>query len=206
MGARHCDLQALVFGRHDQGERYWRYQLFDATEGPVEALWRRSQQASPRATPPDLFHELEVALQSSGGSRAWFIGEHRVIWAPDALGRSYAALQEASQFTRTLWQNLRHAEHFGPLYTLARNALEAFASGVRPEVAHFKALYLFAKEEGYPVKEEWWTGLPAASRALVAGLLQHSLGEQTASEEQARIQLAALQRYLRGSTDILVPG
>lgn len=196
-------LTALVFDRHEQGERYWRYHLLCPESGPVEALWRRSTKLQ-APTPPDLFDEIEGTLEASGKSKALFFREHRVRTERHALARHYASFREASRFTRTLWRNLAHAEELPPLYQLSCDALDAFTRGLRPEVVHLKALYRFAKQEGYPVKEEWWTNLPAEDQERVAELLQTPTETAGAPAEVARRHLQSLQRYLRAFTEILI--
>jgi hypothetical protein len=196
-------LEALVLARHEQGESYWRYQLLSPEAGGVEALWRRSTRPR-QLTPPDLFEELEATLEGSARGKALFFREHRVLVHRTALASHYASLREAGLFTRTLWRNLAHAEQFAPLYQLCRDALDAFARGRRPELVHFKALYRFAREEGYPVKEEWWANLPAESQPIVVAMLQQPVEAATVGEDPARAQLAALRRYLKAFTEILL--
>ena len=85
-----------------------------------------------------------------------------------------------------------------------RTALDAFATGVRPDVVHFKSVYLFAREEGYPLKQHWFPTLPAEDRATVAVLLNRPLAEQTAAPAAVQRLERRLAEYLRGHTEILV--
>ena len=58
---------------------------------------------------------------------------------------------------------------------LLRTALDAFGTAGRPDIVHLKSLYLFARDEGYPVKQEWLPSLPAAERAVAAAILSRRL-------------------------------
>lgn len=196
-------LTTLVLGRIEQGERYWRFQLFNPDEGPIEALWRRSSKVASHA-PPDLFQVIAASLNRAGKSKLPFITEFALKEGYAELAHSYPALKEATGFTRTIWQNLRHAEFFAPLFDLTTQALAAFASGLDPEVVHFKALYRFAREEGYPVKEQWWAQKCEADRALIAEIIQKPVGELR-PEAAAQPHLENLKQYLHYHTEILIP-
>jgi recombinational DNA repair protein (RecF pathway) len=198
------EVEALVLDREEAGERYLRFHLLCPADGPINALWRRS--TKPRApSPPDLFCRIEAHLQPSSRSKAFFLNECRTLRAYAGIARHYASLQEASAFARLLWRNLTHAEFFEPLYQLSCDALEAFEEGHRPEVVHFKALYRLARDEGYPVKEEWWANLPEKTRGEIVSLVQHPAKAHPIAPETARAHLRSLQHYLRYSTDIVVP-
>jgi len=87
---------------------------------------------------------------------------------------------------------------------LAERSLAAFARILRPEVTHFKSLYLFARAEGYPVKEHMLAGWPADDRRLAQRLLAEPLeGDQPPVDEAKRL-LERLQHYIAAYTDILI--
>ena len=80
----------------------------------------------------------------------------------------------------------------------------SFATGARPDFVWFKSLYCFARDEGYPVKQQWFPTLPVADREAVATLLNRPLAEQTATlAAVARLQ-KRLEEYLTGHTEILL--
>jgi hypothetical protein len=84
-------------------------------------------------------------------------------------------------------------------------ALEAFETGKLPEVVHFKALYRLAREEGYPVKEQWWTQKNASDRARIVEVLRSPLLELVSINETPFPFLDDLKHYLHHQTDILIP-
>ena len=59
--------------------------------------------------------------------------------------------------------------------SLLRTALAALATGARPDIVYLKSLYCFARDEGYPLKQQWFPLLPAADRATVAPLLNRHI-------------------------------
>jgi hypothetical protein len=90
--------------------------------------------------------------------------------------------------------------------SLVRQALASFASGARPDLVWFKSLYLFARDEGYPVKQEWLPSLPATLRAQAEHALRTPLVQLNDELPQTQSDLLAqrLADYLRGHTDILI--
>ncbi len=88
--------------------------------------------------------------------------------------------------------------------TLLRQVFTAFATAVRPDIAHFKALYCFARDQGYPIKQHWIPTLPSVDRQRVATLLNQRLSEQdTPPGAVTRLHLR-LEEYLKGHTEILI--
>jgi TRAP-type C4-dicarboxylate transport system substrate-binding protein len=71
-------------------------------------------------------------------------------------------------------------------------------------VVYFKALYCFARDEGYPVKQEWWQGLPPAERTAIADLLNRPLVDQAAAAADVARVTRRLEDYLRAHTEILL--
>jgi hypothetical protein len=195
---------ALILNRAEQGERYLRYHLITPEDGAVNALWRRSSKLN-APTPPDLFSRIEATIQPSARSKAFFLNEYRALKAHLGIARNYQCFLEASQFSQTIWRNLRHAEFFEPLYQLSGDAFAAFEKGIRPELVHFKALYRLARNEGYPVKEDWWTHLDPNAREAVVQLLQRPVEDPPVDEQRTRGYLRSLQHYLRYSTEIIIP-
>ncbi len=203
MAERHPQIRVLVLARREHGESYWRYRLFSADDGPLDALWRRSKKNVQR-TAPDIFETIDAELDAGKRGSGFFLRDFQVVAAHPELARHYDALREASRFVQTIWSNLAHAEAFAPIHALTVDALAAFARGTSPEAVHFKALYLLARREGYPVKEEWWANLPPGDQSDVAHLIQIPVENLRLGSERIRTLLAALERYLRGYTDIVI--
>jgi hypothetical protein len=67
-----------------------------------------------------------------------------------------------------------------------------------------KSLYRFARDEGYPVKEQWFPSLPAADRETVATLLNRPASGQTTELPLVAKLQHRMEDYLRGHTEILL--
>lgn len=204
MPAQSLATDAFVLLKRPPSDSFQSFSVFSAEHGSLLVLQRQSKKASAAATPLDLFDETALLLESSNQGRSWFVKEARVLARHTEIGRSYETLRLASAFTTLIARNPVHEESRAAVGDLLRSALAAFASGVRPEVVYFKSLYRFARDEGYPLKQQWFPTLPSADRAAVAALLNRPLAEQTAAAAAvARLQ-RRLEEYLRGHTEILL--
>jgi hypothetical protein len=165
-------------------------------------LQRLPRKSAPTAVALDLFDEAALVLESSNQGRTWFVKEARLLFRHAAIGASYETLLRA--LAELVARNPVLEDSRRGVAELLRSAFAAFAAGGRADIIHFKALYRFARDEGYPLREHWFPTLPSADRAVVATLLNRPLAEQTATgEEVARLE-GRLAEYLRGHTEILV--
>ena len=144
-------------------------------------------------------------LESSNQGRTWFVKEIRMTTRRSGIGRSYDALRFASALASVISRNPVHEESRENVARLLRTALDAIASGARPDVVHLKSLYLFARDEGYPVKQEWLPSLGASDAAAARGVLNRRLDAQDATAADVARLRRNLEAYLDASTDIIVP-
>jgi hypothetical protein len=152
----------------------------------------------------DLFDEVALRLESSNQGATWFVTEARLITRHAEIGRSYATLQAASALAALVARNPVHEDSRASVAALLRQAFASFASSARADFVWFKSLYCFARDEGYPVKQQWFPTLPSEDREAVATLLNRPLAEQTATVAAvARLQ-RRLEEYLTGHTEILL--
>ncbi len=203
MGARTLSTDALVLEKQPAASDGWeRHILFSPDEGILAAFRRRSR--SQREPPLDLFDDAAVVLESNNQGQSWFIREARLRTRHAGLGKSYEALTAASRLARLAVRNPVAAESRSPVFELLRAALAAMADTPRPDVVLFKSLYRFARDEGYPVREEWRTGLTATDRTEVDALLDRPVrAAQTSGAAVARLQ-RRLEDYLQANTEIIL--
>jgi hypothetical protein len=91
-----------------------------------------------------------------------------------------------------------------PVAELLRSAFGALAAGHRPDLVHLKSLYRFARDEGYPVKQEWFPSLPEAEQAVAARALSQPLAGQTTPPEVVAELRRGLEHYLRGRAELRI--
>ena len=197
--------EAFVLARRPTAADGWQaFTLFAAEHGLLTAMQRVLKRVSASQVQLDLFDEAALSLESSNQGRTWFVREVRMARRHVAIGRSYAALQGASALAALIARNPVSPESRPSVEVLLRAGLAAFEESDRPEIVTFKCFYCFARDEGYPVKQEWFPGLTPADRELVAGLLNRPLADQTASADDALRLRRLLEDYLRGRTEILL--
>jgi hypothetical protein len=197
-------LEAFVIEKRPPAEAFQTFVLFSGEHGNLTALHRLSARAGARSPLPDLFDEVSATLESSNQGRTWFFREARIAVRRAAIGRSYDALRFASALAAIISRNPVHEESREGVAKLLRAALDAFGASGRPDVVHLKSLYLFARDEGYPVRQEWLPSL-GADRDAAAALLGRPVGEGgCAAPVVARLR-RSLELYLSSSTDIIIP-
>lgn len=150
----------------------------------------------------DLFDEAEFWLESSNQGRTWFIKEHRFIEQRVGIGRSYEALKAAAALAALVTRNPVPDESRLSISDLLRSSLAALATGGRPDIVWLKALFRFLRDEGYPVKQQWWPQLTAADRDTAVQLLNQPLAAQKADVPAVARITRQLEDWVRGETEI----
>ncbi len=195
---------AFILARQPSGSDAFEQLTAFSSEHGVLHLLRRIKQAKAASTPLDLFDEAELWLESSSQGRTWFIKEHRFIQRHEGIGRSYAALQAAAAFGRVLIRNPMGDESRPAVADLLRSSFGALATGGRPDVVWLKSLYCLLRDEGYPVKQQWWSGLQAADRDLAAGLINQPLAGQSAEPAAVARITKRLEDWVAAETEIRI--
>jgi hypothetical protein len=204
---------AFVLSRRPPSDSFQTWSVFSAEHGVLLALQRVPRQATAGGAPKkkasatialDLFDEVSLLLESSNQGHTWFVKEARLLQRHAAIGRTYECLRAASELATLIARNPVQEESRANIVALLRAAFEALQSTDRPDIVSLKSLYRFARDEGYPVKQEWFPTLPPADRTQVSALLNQPLTHQTATAEQVRHLRSHLETYLRGHTEILL--
>jgi hypothetical protein len=198
--------EAFVLLKRPPAEAFQSCTLFSGEHGALTAFLRVPKKAGARSS-LDLFDEADFQLESSNQGRTWFVREIRILSRAAAIGRSYETLLAASTLAAVVARNAPNPESCAPVAALLRTALGAFGTAADPGVVLFKSLYRFARDEGYPLAQEWLPSLPAEQRQAAEHLLRTPLAELPPSAGRASpaagLQLR-LEEYLRGHTDILL--
>jgi hypothetical protein len=183
---------------------------FSPDDGLLTALLRLPRAGATAAAPtPDLFDRLALTLEHGRGSPAggpWFVREHRLLVRHAAIGRSYESLAAASRLARVITRNPGAQDTRAGIDALLTRAFAAFARpAARPELVFFKSLYVYARDEGLPLKEEWLPLLPPADRDLAAAALALPADAPEAPAPAALARLTQnLASYLAAEHDLTV--
>lgn len=204
MPAQSLQAEGFVLLRRPPAESFQSHTVFSAEHGLLTVLQRIAKKSATKMSALDLFDEVTLLLESSNQGRTWFVKEASVMVRHANLGKSYETLRLASALSAVIARNNVHEESRSAVAELLRQAFAAFAATARPDIVFFKSLYRFARDEGYPLKQQWFPTLPAGDRETVAGLLNRPLaGQTTGSAVVTRLQ-RQLEDYLRGHTEILL--
>lgn len=190
--------------RKPPSERFQQLTVFSGRHGGLLCLRRLSAKSAPTSAILDLFDRADLWLETSNEGRTWFIKEARILARHDSIGRSYDALRLASAFAAIIARNPVHEESREGVYSLLEKTFAAFGSTPRPDLVYLKALYCFARDEGYPVKQEWWQGLATAARAAASEMLNQPVAGQAAAPAAVAGLTHKLEDYLRTHTEILI--
>lgn len=204
MPAESLQTDAFVLLKRPAADAYQSFNVFSPDYGSLLVLQRLPGKSPGTIVALDLFDEVSLLLESSNQGRTWFIKEARLIHRHASIGRSYDALRLASALAGLVARNTVDEDSRAAVADLLRNAFVAFGSAARPDIVFLKCLYRFARDEGYPLKQQWFPTLAADDQSAVAMLLNRPLSEQSAPVALvARLQ-RQLENYLRGHTEILM--
>ncbi len=202
---------AFILGRQTSGsDNFEQLSAFSDEHGALLCLARlpKTAPAARRSSPTssesrlDLFDEAELTLESSSQGRTWFIKEHRHLHRFPGIGRSYEALRAAAALASLVSRNPIPDESRTPVVALLRQSLGALESGARPDLVWLKSLFIFLRNEGYPVKQQWWQQLGSVERDAAAQILNHPIaGQDPADDDVARLT-QRLQDWLAAETEI----
>jgi len=193
---------AFILGRQASGsDTFEQLTAFSEEHGVLLCLRRLSTKAA-SAPPLDLFDEAELSLESSSQGRTWFIREHRHVRRFPGVGRSYDALRTAAALATLVSRNPVADESRAPVTALLRQSLGALETGARPDLVWLKALFLFLRDEGYPVKQQWWQQLAAADRDAAAQIIHQPIAGQTPPAALVADLTRRLQDWVAADTEI----
>jgi hypothetical protein len=202
--AQSLETNGIVLLTQPPGDAFQALTVFSPAEGVLSVMHRVPKKAASTVAALDLFDEVALLLDTSNQGRTYFVREARVLIRHAAIGRSYDALRLASALTTVIARNPVDEDSRPGVASLLQSALGAFETSDRPDIVYLKSLYRFARDEGYPLKEQWVPTLPSSDRSALATLLNRPLAEQSAAAELVARLYRRLEEYLRGHTDIVV--
>jgi hypothetical protein len=192
----------LVLARELSGERFIKLTLVCPSQGLVLCLLR----VSAKATAPDLFDVAEVTLEApkTGGRGVRFASGYRVLRREVALGADYARLAAACRLALVVTRNPMAPDSAESVFALCVEAVGALATRPRPDAALFKTFWRLARDEGYPVREDWQAGLSAGERAAAEAVLRETLDAQATAPEAVVALTRSLERWLVGECNFVI--
>jgi hypothetical protein len=178
-----------------RGEHHlWLSTLTEAGEH-LSVLKRQSS----RGTSVDVFDVATIEHRGDGS----FLSQYELQHRRSKLATSYPRLSAASAIARQLSSCLpdlppdpRHWQRT----LLAFGALEA---GHPVDAVCLKYWFVFARDEGYPVVEDWLQGLPPHEQTQARHLLNTPLNSMSEAGPMAQTHLESLLGWLQQATELL---
>ena len=84
-----------------------------------------------------------------------------------------------------------------------RDSLSALARGGNEKVVRFKTFYVFAKEEGLPVKQSWYQGLSTIEKSCARKVLRETVDQQNVCDPGLDKLLLSLMNWLSMETELI---
>lgn len=193
---------ALVLRTWPPTDTFQSFTVFTSEHGALRIIQRIPKKPSSAHLALDLFDEVSLLLEGAPQGDAWFVKEARLLTRHAGIGRRYESLLHASAFATLVTRNPGPEESYPSIHALLRTIFAAFATSDRPDIVYLKSLYRFARDEGHPLKQQWFPALPAADRPLAAALVNQPLAAQTAAPADVARLLRSLEDYLRHHTEI----
>jgi len=194
-------LEGIALSRVETGENHLRISVFSEILGLQTVLFRKNRR--PRANDsPDLFDEIELSLAPARSSGFRFVRECRVIAKKRELAHDHRRFQVASDIARLFLENGQHLIEPKPFADLLHSALSALCKGGNPQVVYFKALFLFAREEGLPVKESWLSDLTRERRMRARAVLSQPVDVQDGDLSNLCALVDSLRLWLNSETEL----
>ncbi|MBT7741157.1 MAG: hypothetical protein HN727_05085 [Opitutae bacterium] len=196
-------LQGVVLSREESGEGSLRIRVFSSDEGLV-LVYKRLASKRASGSLPDLFDEVELRLSRprTGSDSVSFVSEWRLLTRRPELARGQSRLETASALSLLYQRNGAHLAEPAPAAKLLADALDSLVAGYSPVAVYLKAIYRFARVEGYPVKEAWWQSLPLDRKQNAAETLNIPLRDLVQEEYATEEILESLKLWLNAETEL----
>lgn len=201
------ETQAIVLNKESSNENFIRLELFCPNNGKLTCLARCSSKNQKNKTTtvlPDLFDCITVQLSPAKQGSLLFLKDFRLDRRYAGVSKNYSAFHYACLWVKILSLNLTHIDRPESLFLLTQKALDFFESLPNPQAIYFKTLYLFTRQEGYPIKEDWLINLPSEIMNEALIILQSALKEQKLIAGNVEKLIDHLHSWLRHSTEILI--
>ena len=197
--------QGCLLRKTPSGEHYTLLVFFLREYGLQMTLCRKRSKASATVNEPDLFESGEVDIEKKGDSKPGFLKEFIPHNRYPGIARKYHVLEDACRLARYYEKNLVHMEFYDSAWELLHTALESFSEKRQSGVILLKSLFVFAKLEGYPVRDNWLRQLSPQTRKQIANLIQAPVDTLDVDTSQVSAWMKSLEQFLTHHTDILVP-
>ncbi len=177
------------------------FTLFSPEKGLAVLHKRGSKKNTSRF--PDIFDEVNIFSEQAKASELRFISDFELISKPEKLAFIYENFEAACKLSKFIKKNIKYLENFEEVYSLFSSALNALNEGSNASLVLIKFFYLFAKKEGYPIKESFAKSLNSEHLETLSLVLKQSAKDCTVSRQKSLEILKFLEVWLFSETDFV---
>ena len=203
MAGKTVQISGIILKKEISGEQFFKLTILSPERGIVMAMLRRPKRNA-RSPMPDLFDKVEILLERKGEDGFGFVKELSIHQQRRGLTKSFIALELACEWSSILAKNLARETEVEKVYQLFSKGLDAWERRIQPEAIFFKSLFVYARDEGYAVKHDWFEKLKHSDRTEVAMIINTPIPELQIKSERVLHWNEELKHYIQYYTDILL--
>ena len=198
-------MNVFILGRAVHGEKFWLITTLSEDEGVFSCLIRQSTKKTGTIV-PDLFDEAELRLErpKAGSEGPRFAKEYTLLSRHTGISGDYSGLVYASRFATVLARNAFPTDARKAVFALCKNAIVAFSGKPRKDATFFKSLWVFARECGLPVREDWFESLPFDDKSCVSKVLKTPLENLDVPVREVERVISRIEYWLAHENDFLI--
>lgn len=163
---------------------------------------QRSSRKKGALSPLDLYDEAEFSLEKSGNGQVGFLKDYDLIERRAEIGNRYNRLELAARLSIFLQSNPVHEGNNESIYKLAIRSFDSLRASDAIEAILIKTLYLYSRDEGYPVKEDWFNSLPSLESQWAKAVLNSQLRNIELDTNEQSVILESIENYITRFTEI----
>mgnify|MGYP001156693668 FL=1 len=194
-------LEGIALSLEETGENHLRISVFSEAQGLQMVLFRKARKNTANDR-PDLFDEVEFSLAPPRSTGLRFVNEFRLVAKRRELAKDHKRFQVAADLARLFLQNGQHLLEPKPFAALLHSSLAALCHGGNPQVVYFKALFVFARTEGLPVKESWLSDLSTGDKNQARSVLGQPVSDLEGDLPFLCTLVDSLRSWLNAETEL----
>ena len=176
------------------------FRIFSAESGLCVLHKRVSQKKT--AQLPDFLDVVAAEAERSKTGGMFFLKDFEILASHPRVAESYEAFSDAAEIAKCALKNSAYLESFGGMYERLRAAFAAINSGADSACVRIKFMYVFARDEGYPIKEDFAAGLGAEEFSALKKILSTPAAELGADIPGKNPLLEKMLFWIAAQTDI----
>lgn len=204
MHKRFLDSTVIILNKESSGENFLKLELFCPNNSKLLSLNRCSTKLKTNNL-LDLFDIGHIHLTLPQQNGLFFVKEFHPILHHKNIPKNYTTFFHACNWIKIVSKNLLHIDNLQYLFSLTQKTLHAFNASSQPHSIYLKTLYLFVRQEGYPIKEDWLVNLSPDLLNHAICILKNPLSTQNTPIRILEILIQDIHSWMTQKTEILLP-